>query len=108
MQQADDEADPNLRRFLAIQALALAQLAEETERLKRPVQVIADAIIWNRLRAQQQSGPGTLEAAENPLDAELAAREVIKRLASAGYKIVPAHPFPTADATTPPPTQITA
>jgi hypothetical protein len=53
------------------------------------IQVIAEAIVWNRQRRQQQSGAAPLDAADNPIEAEPVAREIVTRLASAGYKIVP-------------------
>jgi hypothetical protein len=82
MELADKEPDPNLRRSLASRALALAQLAEEIEREESHIQIIADAIVRDRQQRQQQP-----EFA--PLEAEPAARKIVERLASAGYKIVP-------------------
>jgi hypothetical protein len=82
MRLADQEVDRDLRLSLESQALALAQSAEEIAREECRLQVIADAIVWNLQQQQQQPGLFALEA-------EPAAREIMKRLANAGYKIVP-------------------
>jgi len=82
MRLADQEVDRDLRLSLESQALALAQSAEEIAREEGRLQVIADAIVWNLQQQQQQPELFALEA-------EAAAREVMKRLANAGYKIVP-------------------
>jgi hypothetical protein len=81
MSLADQTVDRNLRLSLESQALALAQSAEEIAREEGRIQIIADAIVWNR-QPQEQRG-------FFPLEPEPAAREIMKRLANAGYKIVP-------------------
>ena len=80
MRLADETVDRDLRLSLERQALALAQSAEETAREEGRIRAIADAIVWSR-QPQQQRG-------FFPLEAEPAAREIMKRLANAGYKIV--------------------
>ena len=80
MRLADQTVDRDLRLSLESQALALAQSAEENAREEGRIQAIADAIVWSR-QPQQQRGFFALEA-------EPAAREILKRLANAGYKIV--------------------
>ena len=82
MRLADQEVDRDLRLSLETQAFALAQSAEEISREDGRLQIIADAIVWNCQQLQQQPGLFALEA-------KPAAREIMKRLTNAGYKIVP-------------------
>lgn len=81
MHLADQTVDRDLRLSLESQALALAQSAEEIAREESRIQAIADAIVWDR----QPQQPPELFA----LEAQPAAREIMKHLANAGYKIVP-------------------